>query len=87
MVFPIKPKKQGKNFNTSAVMAKVYGYHLDHLTDANYAQGLHDQQHLLLFRLAHAINQEQELAVPMVMAYNIMGWGDAIHLHCNSPIY
>ena len=45
-----------------------------------------DQQRLLLFRLVHAINREQELAAPMVISY-LMGWGDTYRSHHYSPIY
>ncbi|KAH0825765.1 hypothetical protein J3R83DRAFT_8925 [Lanmaoa asiatica] len=62
------------------------GHHLKRSSNANYVEGLCDQQRLLLFRLVHAINQQQELAAPMVMSY-IMGWGDVVRSHHYSPIY
>ena len=31
----------------------------------------------MLFRIMNAVNREQELATPMVIAY-LMGWGDSI---------
>ena len=79
-------KKQGKNYNTSAVMARAYGFHLERSSNADYIQELRDQQRLLLFRMAHAINQQQELAAPMVLSY-IMGWGDVIRSHHYSTIF
>ena len=81
-------KKQGKNYNASAVMAKGYAYHLDHLSDRDdsYIDDIRDVQRLLLFRLVHAINREQELAAPMVISY-LMGWGDTYRTHHYSPIF
>ncbi|KAF8545973.1 hypothetical protein OG21DRAFT_1428272, partial [Imleria badia] len=79
-------KKQGRNFNMSAVMVKAYRSYLKHVSNETYVQGLRDQQRLLLFRVTHAINQQQELSAPMVISY-IMGWGDTIRSHHYSPIY
>ena len=83
-------KKQGKSYNASAVMAKGYAYHLDHLQAGggceSYLDGIRDVQRLLLFRLVHALNREQELAAPMVISY-LMGWGDTYRSHHYSPIY
>ena len=44
-------KKQGKTFNMSAVMAKGYAYHLDHLQDTgtSYVDDIRDTQRLLMF--------------------------------------
>ena len=78
-------KKQGKNYNVSAVMADGYAYHLDH-PKPEYVDSIRDQQRLLLFRLVHSINREQELAAPMVISY-LMGWGDVFRSHTYSPIY
>ena len=75
-------KKQGQNFNMSAVLTKGYVFHCQR----PYVDTLRDQQRLLLFRLVHAINREQELAAPMVMSY-LMGWGDTYRSHHYSPIY
>ncbi|KAF8546298.1 hypothetical protein OG21DRAFT_1527921 [Imleria badia] len=86
VVSTYQTKKQGKNYNASAVMAKAYGFHLEHSATGNYIQGLQDQQQLLLFWLAHAMNQQQELAAPMVLLY-IMGWGDVMRSHCYSTIF
>lgn len=81
-------KKQGKNYNVSAVMAKGYAYHLDHLQDtgSTYVDDIRDAQRLLIFRLVHAINREQELSAPMVISY-LMGWGDTYCSHHYSPVY
>lgn len=78
-------KKQGRNHNVSAVMAQAFAYHLDHPKPA-YVDDLRDQQRLLLFRLVHAINREQELAAPMVISY-LMGWGDVFRSHTYTSIY
>ena len=78
-------KKQGKNYNVSAVMADGYAYHVGH-PKPEYIDSIRDQQRLLLFRLVHFINREQELAGPMVISY-LMGWGDVFRSHTYSPIY
>ena len=78
-------KKQGKNHNMSAIMAQGFAYHLDH-PKPEYVDDLKDQHRLLLFRLVHTINREQELAAPMVMSY-LMGWGDVFRSHIYTPIY
>lgn len=78
-------KKQGKNYNVSAVMANGYAYHLEN-PKPEYIDSIRDQQRLLLFRLVHSINREQELAGPMVISY-LMGWGDVFRSHTYSPIY
>ena len=78
-------KKQGRNYNVSAVMADGYAYHLNH-PKPKYIDSIRDQQRLLLFRLVHSINREQELAGPMVISY-LMGWGDVYRSHTYSPIY
>lgn len=76
-------KKQGKNHNMSAILAKGFAYHSEH---TSYLDSLKDQQRLLLFRLIHTINREQELAAPMVISY-LMGWGDTYVSHHYTPIY
>lgn len=76
-------KKQGKNHNMSAILAKGFAYHSERNT---YLNSLRDQQRLLLFRLVHTINREQELAAPMVVSY-LMGWGDTYRSHHYVPIY
>lgn len=78
-------KKQGKNYNVSAIMADGYAYHLEH-PKSEYVDSIRDQQRLLLFRLVHSINREQELAGPMVISY-LMGWGDVFRSHTYSPIF
>ena len=76
-------KKQGRNFNMSAVLAKGFAYHLKR---TSYNESLRDQQCLLLFHLVNTINLKQELAAPMVMLY-LMGWGDKYRSHQYTPIY
>ena len=78
-------KKQGKSHNLSAVMADAYAYHTTH-PNSKYLDSLRSDQHLLLFRVIHAINRNQEIAAPMVMSY-LMGWGDVFRSHTYSPIY
>lgn len=64
-------------------MAKTHAYHME---NNPYLTSIKDQQRLLLFRVAHAINREQELSGPMVMSY-LMGWGDVYRSHTYVPIY
>ena len=78
-------KKQGCYFNLSAVMAQGYLYHLEHPIP-EYMDQLQDNHRLLLFRLVHAINREQELAAPMVVSY-LMGWGDVYRSHAYTVVY
>lgn len=77
-------KKQGKTYNLSAILAKGYAYHLKR--PSTYIADLRDQQQLLLFRLVHTINREQELAAPMVISY-LMGWEDTYRSHKYVTIY
>ena len=81
-------KKQNRNYNLSATMAKAYAYHIDHLQglSGEYLDSIRDNQRLLLFRILHSINREQEIAGPMVMSY-LTGWGDVFRSHHYSPIY
>lgn len=82
-------KKQNRTHNLSAIMAKGYAYHIQQLNDstsAEYIEQLRNEQQLLLFRLVNAINQEQEIAAPMVISY-LMGWGDTYRSHHYTPIY
>ncbi len=82
-------KKQGRNYNVSAVMAKGYAYHLQRLQQADntaYLDDVRDIQRLLLFRLVHSLNREQELAATLVMLY-LSGLGDLFRSHHYSPIY
>lgn len=76
-------KKQGKNHNMSVIFTKGFTYHSKH---TSYVASLKDQQYLLLFHLIHMINQEQELAAPMVILY-LMGCGDTYIFHHYTPIY
>ncbi len=77
-------KKQGRNFNISAILAQGYAYHVQHAS--SHTQELRDKQRLLIFRLVHAINREQELSAPMVISY-LMGWGDAYKSHRYMPVF
>lgn len=83
-------KKQNRYNNISAIMAKGYAYHLEHLAStskgSDYVDELRNTQRLLIFRLVHVINREQELAGPMVISY-LMGWGDTYKSNHYSPIY
>jgi len=76
-------KKQGRNYNMSAILAKGFAYHI---RCTSYSESLQDQQRLMLFRLVNTVNREQELAAPMVMLY-LMGWGDTYRSHRYMPIY
>lgn len=64
-------------------MAKGYAFHEQR---SSKADSLRDEQRLLIFRLVHTINREQELAAPMVMSY-LMGWGDIYRSHHYTPIF
>jgi hypothetical protein len=77
-----------RNHNLSAILAKGYAYHLANLNSpsAKYVDDLRDIQRLLLFRLVHAINREQEIGAPMVISY-LMGWGDKYRSHQYTSIY
>ena len=77
-------KKQGRNHNISAIIAKGFAYHPEHST---YLESLHDQQRLLLFQVVHTINCEQELAALMVMLYLMGWWGDTYWSHHYTAIY
>jgi hypothetical protein len=78
-------KKQGKIYNLSAILAQTYAYHHDRNNLHPY-ENLREDQRVLIFRLIHAINREQELAAPMVMSY-LMGWGDVYRSHHYTPIF
>lgn len=76
-------KKQGQSYNASAVLAQTHAYHIENL---NATESLHDQQRLLIFRVVHAINREQELSAPMVIS-DLMGWKEIYMSHNYAPIY
>jgi hypothetical protein len=78
-------KNQSKTHNLSAIIADGFAFHEAH-AKPEYVESIRNNQRLLLFRLVHAINREQELAAPMVMSY-LMGWGDTFKSHTYSPIY
>ena len=67
-------------------MAKGYAQHLCREEDMSYVHDLREQQRMLLFRIVHAINREQELSAPMVISY-LMGWEDMKRFHHYIPIY
>ncbi|KAF8416206.1 hypothetical protein L210DRAFT_3616285 [Boletus edulis BED1] len=69
-------KKQGKNYNVSALMAKTLLYHETRI-DADRRDNILDQNRLLVFRCQHAINREMEMSAPQVISY-LMRWGDRI---------
>jgi hypothetical protein len=77
-------KKQGKEFNRTAVLTQGYAYH-----QAREAGDVHDirkEQSLLLFRLLHAMNRQQQLSSQMVISY-LMGWQDTWFSHTYTSIY
>jgi hypothetical protein len=76
-------KKQGKNFNVSALMAKSLLYHEAHRSEH---EDLLDRNHLLIFRCQHAINREMEMSAPQVISY-LMKWGDRICSHNYVHVY
>ncbi len=78
-------KKQGRNYNLSAVLADGFAYDEAH-KKPEYLQDIREQHRLLLFRLLNSINREQELAGPMVVSY-LMGWSDVKTSHTYSPLY
>ena len=52
-------KKQNRTHNLSAIMVKGYAYHIRQLSDVTktkYIDNIHNEQHLLLFRLVNTIN-------------------------------
>ena len=77
-------KKQGKTYNLSGILVKGYAYHVQ--CPSTKVDSLRKQQCLLLFRLIYMINQEQELAAPMVILY-LMGWKNTYHSHHYVNIY
>ncbi|CAK5284216.1 unnamed protein product [Mycena citricolor] len=81
-------KPQMRHHNISAILANGYAYHVAHPNTmaGELVESLRDKQRLLLFRLVHAINREQELGAPMVISY-LMGWGDNYRSHNYVPIY
>ncbi|THG93269.1 hypothetical protein EW026_g7927 [Hermanssonia centrifuga] len=78
-------KKQGRGFSMSAILAQGYAYHVQH-PRADYVDSLRDTQRLLIFRLVHSINREQELSGAMVMSY-LMGWGDVYRSHQYTAVF
>ncbi|KAI9057349.1 hypothetical protein FKP32DRAFT_1615465 [Trametes sanguinea] len=78
-------KKQGRNYNMSSIMASGFAFDAKHQRP-EYTQDIRQRSRLLLFRLIHAVNREQELAAPMVISY-LMGWNDTKTSHTYSPLY
>ena len=76
-------KKQGKNHNVSALMAKSMLYYETHRGDVS---DILDRNRLLIFRCQHTLNWEMELLAPQVIAY-LMRWGDSICSHRYVPLY
>jgi Helitron helicase-like domain at N-terminus len=78
-------KKQGQAYNVAAVLTKGFNYHKEHPLP-EYISQLKESSCMLIFRLVHAINREQEIAALMAMSY-LMGWGDVYRSHTYSSIY
>ena len=78
-------KKQLKTHNLSGVMAEGLAYHIQHPIET-YLEDLQKQQAQLLFRLGHAINRQQEIAVTMAITY-LMGRSEVVSSHLYSTIY
>ncbi|KAL6302017.1 hypothetical protein BKA93DRAFT_818756 [Sparassis latifolia] len=76
-------KKQGSNYNLSALLADKLAYHFD---DPRFMEDLKERQRLLIFRAVNTVNREQELAGPMIMTYH-KGWGDVFRSHHPNTIY
>jgi len=76
-------KKQNKNHNVSALMAKSLLYHEEH---SDHLESVLERNRLLIFRCQHSINREMELSGQQVVAY-LMGWGDRICSHHYVPLY
>jgi hypothetical protein len=76
-------KKQNKNNNVSALMAKSLLYHEEH---SDHLESVLERNRLLIFRCQHSINREMEYSGQQVIAY-LMGWGDRICSHNYVPIY
>jgi hypothetical protein len=70
--------------NLSAIMAK--GYAFNEKNPTSFIDNIRETQRLLIFRLIHAINREQEIALPMIISY-LMKWGDVIKSHQYTTIY
>ncbi|KAG1783656.1 hypothetical protein EV702DRAFT_1175688 [Suillus placidus] len=64
-------KKQNKNHNVSALMAKSLLYHEEH---SDHLESVLECNRLLIFRCQHSINREMELSGQQVVAY-LMGMG------------
>jgi hypothetical protein len=78
-------KKQNRDNNLSALIARTYSYHLDH-PNADYVDAVQEQSRQLLFRMGNALNYEQILAGPMIASY-LTRRGDVLRSHKYSTIY
>ncbi len=76
-------KKQGKSYNSSALLAKGLAYHFQ---DTTYRHDLRENARMLLFRSINVLNRQQEIPAPMVHSY-LMGWGDTKKSHHYSTIF
>jgi len=76
-------KKQGKTFNSSALLAKAVK---NHNTSDSYLHDLQQRNRLMLFRCWNILNRENELSAPQVMMY-LMDWGDNFTSHNYVPLY
>lgn len=76
-------KKQGRTHNLSAVLAKSPAFTI---RESDYSRDLRNRNRLTLIWCIHAMNNEQEIAAPMVMMY-LMGWGDVFSSHKYQPVF
>ncbi|KZS99436.1 uncharacterized protein LAESUDRAFT_667988, partial [Laetiporus sulphureus 93-53] len=76
-------KKQGRNYNASALFAKSPAFQMK---DNAYLQDARKHNQIMLFRCIHAMNSKQEVAAPMVMML-LMGWGFTFSSHRYETIY
>jgi len=78
-------KKQGRNYNISALLAKAFLYHNAHRAQHGETNII-EQNRLLLFCCHNATHHEKEFSAQQVMAY-LMNWGDCICSHRYSALY
>ncbi|KZT10007.1 uncharacterized protein LAESUDRAFT_645823 [Laetiporus sulphureus 93-53] len=76
-------KKQGRSYNTSALLAKGLIYHYE---DETYIHQIQEQTCMLLFRSVNILNRQQEMPAPMIFSY-LMGWGDVVKSHHYITVY
>ena len=70
-------KKQGKSYNTTALIRKAKAFHRE---NDPYRAEIRKSQRLLLFRCANILCKQQEIPMTLCIAY-LMGWGDAYRTH------